>query len=241
MSTKIVIHALLLVLLVVPSLVSAANAPGEEISQANKFLAAETARQIDDMQGEITRELQEYQDENFQLLDARMVGLMEDTKWKILLATLGAVLVGSGIVAFFLIKSVQNYSYEKYQEKLLKSKGVDAGVVVAEQNDQGYYDEGMEQMQQQAWNPQQSNPSVSTEFGQQAASAMTQMNQWQMQPAYGGSWQSPERPVPEMSNIPGGYEYAEQQKLQQQAQQKYDDQQEWNEDPMSSPNWQPQR
>lgn len=242
MSYKVVIFGLLLVLFVSPQFVMADE--HEQISQANRFLAAETARQIDQMQTEITQDLQEYQDENFLILDQRMTQVMEDTKWKVLLATLGAVMVGSAIVAFFLIRSIQNYSYEKYQEKLLKrTPGDDRGVVVTNSEyAEADYDPnqyaGVQEMQQNEWRPQQSYPTMSTQFGQTAASQMTQMNSWQMQPAYDGAWQSPEQPQREQYQGPAGYQYADQ--YQRQYQDQYPPQEEYNEDPMASPGWNPQ-
>jgi len=237
MNAKFVIFGLLLVALVVPQAAFAATTP-DPISQANKFLAAETSRQIDEMQKEITTDLQEYQDANFLILDQRMTQVMEDTKWKVLLATLGAVLAGSALVAFFLIRSIQNYSFEKYQEKMLKQRPADdPGLIVNEQYD-GYDPqqyEGVQQMQNNEWHPQQSQPTLSTQFGQQAASHMTQMNQWQMQPAYDGAWSSPNKPVQQMTPNPAGY-YADQYEDQQ-----YPPQQQPNEDPMASPGWNPQQ
>jgi len=224
MNANFVLVGLFLVLLVVPVVVSQ-----DEISQANRFLAAETTRQITVAKQELLRDVQSYQDENFRLLDSRMQQLMIDLKWKVMLSSLGAVLVAMGLVAFFLIRTMQHYSFEKYQERLLQRSGVgvDSGV------GGGRDFSGVNALQQSAWSPQESNPTLSSQFGQAAASNMTQMNSWQMQPAYDGSWQSPERPVqradddrPWVNSVPGGY---------QTHSLSVD-----SEDPMDSPGWSPQ-
>jgi len=228
MNAKIALCSILLVAMFIPFALAATGAEGvtEQISQSNRFLSAEAAKQFTAMEASLLTDLKAYQDENFGMLDARMIKSMQDTRWQVLLATIGAVFVSSGLVAYLMLRSMKNYSYETYLEKLI-GKGAQNEQVPQNTQDQGLA--GLQNMQQPEWKPQEPNPTVSTQFGQSAASQMTQMNAWQMQPAYNGSWESPEKPQSDVK-IPesrlNGWGPAPNWKMDSQ-------------DPMDSPGWNP--
>lgn len=164
----------------------------QNLDQANRFLSAEVTRQLNTMKTEISTELKTHQDDNFRIFDQRMHELMEQTKWKVILGALGAFFLGAAVSTYALQKTMRNYSYEKYLEKMVE-KGTMASP-----------DFSMNDTQQAQWQPQQPTNTLGMQYGQQAASEMTQMNQWQAQPAYDGAWQSPVQAQPEYNQFPYG-------------------------------------
>ena len=162
-------------------------------AQGNQFLAAEVSRQMKLSQDAIIKSVKDYNDENFQVLDTRMNTLMNDIRMKTVLGAIGACLVAMGLSAFLLIRTMKNYSYEKYLEKTLdkyKSE-IDAS---------GRESKGVQEMQQSQWNVQQPAQTLGNEYGQVFASQQTQMNAWQAQPTYQGAWKAPIQTQPDIQN-----------------------------------------
>lgn len=174
------------------------------VSDANKFLSAEAARHIDEKSEEMLQEMKKYQDENFAIWDGRMYELVDDMKMKFIIGGLGVVLLGMGLTAYLMARYFRRYSYEEFLEGQLKT---------AQESVVNERDEGVDQMQQTDWYPQQPQQTIGMEFGQQWASDSTQMNQWQAQPAYDGSWRAPvetvkesiEDPMQSPGDVMGGY------------------------------------
>jgi hypothetical protein len=200
MYSKIVIFSLIW-LLIAPFIYSAEQ---DGISQSNKFLSAEVKREIDSAKDEMLTELKNYQDENFVVLDTRMISLMDDVRIKVTLGAIGAALVAQALTAIVLVRAMRNYSYETYLEKLLKN--------TVAQNPQLPGDEFV-QMQQKEWHPQQPINTIGMELGPERSAQATMMNQWQSQPAYAGSWRAPVDVQPNYQHIPADYaqnpEYSE--------------------------------
>ena len=191
----VVIIMLMLAALLVVQPVSAnqhETQSSQNLDQANRFLSAEVTRQLNTMKTEISTELKIHQDDNFRIFDQRMHELMDEVRWKIILGALGAFFLGAAVSTYVLQKNMRNYSYEKYLEKQLQ-QGTFASP-----------DRSMDATQQAQWQPQQPTNTIGMQFGQQAASEMTQMNQWQAQPAYDGAWQSPVQAQPEFNQYPYG-------------------------------------
>lgn len=159
----------------------------EDVTSANKFLSAETARQIQASQDEMLQELKNYQDENFGVLDQRMGQQMQDMRLQVLLVVLGAGFVSIGIASFIVIRATQRYSYEKFQEDLQKK---------AEKEQELYANAPvLPEQQQPEWYPQQPMNTVGQRFGQTQASQMSDMNAWQYQPPYAGAWTPPQEDI----------------------------------------------
>lgn len=192
------------VILVVMAAVVVAAETVPTVSDANKFLSAEAARHIDEKSEEMLQEMKKYQDENFAIWDGRMYELVDDMKMKFIIGGLGVVLLGMGLTAYLMARYFRRYSYEEFLEGQLKT---------AQESVVNERDEGVDQMQQTDWYPQQPQQTIGMEFGQQWASDSTQMNQWQAQPAYDGSWRAPvetvkesiEDPMQSPGDVMGGY------------------------------------
>ena len=202
-----VIVCLLLVILPYSILAAADTPPGvvpvtnslsssAEIDKANKYLAAEVSRQIADSQAKSLQEMKNYNDENFQIFDGRMSELVSDMKMKFVIGGLGVVFLAMGLGTYLMMKQLKRYSYETYLEQVIEKQ-----MLVGKPVDQPQYTEaeqqGMQQMRQQEWHPQQSQQTIGMDMGQQWASEQTAMNQWQAQPAYDGSWKAPIETVPQ--------------------------------------------
>lgn len=187
------------------------NAQDSVISQSqNKFMAAEVAQEMRTTKQEIIDAVKQYNDENFAIFDSRMQDFMKDTKTKVALGAVGAGLIANALAAYLIMRTMKRYSYEVYQEKLI-------GKLQEEVQEKDNTIAGMQQMQQPQWAPQQPTDTLGMVYGQSQASEMTQMNAWQAQPAYYGSWQPPINVVPEYSHMPAGYKNID--------------------DPMQSPGW----
>lgn len=159
--------------------------------QANRFLSAELARQVKASKEEMLAEMQEYQDENFRIFDSRMTEMMDETKWKVTLGAIGAALLAMGLGTFLIIKTLRDTSYERFLEEKLAEYN--------EQMSEGY---AMGDAQQKDWYPQVPKQTLGMAVGQEQAFDMTQMNQWQAQPAYDGSWRAPIETQPEVWDVP---------------------------------------
>lgn len=186
MRSHLVAYVLMLVLfspfLALPVAAQTATGQQDQVSQANRFLSAEVQRQIRDMRDEVTEDLRGYQDENFRALDSRMVSLMADLRWQVILAAAGAMFVAGAIVTLIIMRTMRTYSYKSAIEK-----DVDGASPAGAQAD----GQSFEQMQQRQWNMQPHPKGMGVEYGQQFASQNTDMNKWQAQPAYDGAWRSP--------------------------------------------------
>jgi hypothetical protein len=181
-------------------------------TQDDRMLAAQTAQEIRAAKDDIISAVNAYNDENFQIFDARMDEFLKDTKTKVALGAIGASLVANALAAYLVMRTMKRYSYETYQQKLI-------GKMQEEAREKDNQIAGMQQMQQPDWAPQQPQNTMGMVYGQSQASEMSQMNSWQGQPAYFGSWQSPIDVKPEYSHRPAGYEHID--------------------DPMQSPQWDP--
>lgn len=217
----------LLIMLVFLPVVFAANSTvvsptfdintGLPTDSANRFLAAEVTRQITTMQEAIVKSTNDYNDQNFILFDNRLSKALSDLRVKVALGVIGAALLVNALVAFFIMRTMKNYSYEKYQEKTI-------GKLQEAVQEKDRTIEGMNQTAHQPeWFPQKTTETMGVVYGQAAANDMSQMNAWQAVPAYQGGWQAPIPVQPEYSHVPAGYKYMD--NIQ---------------DPMQSPQWTPQ-
>jgi len=173
------------ILVVLSVMVMAVDEPGAPPSteQVNRYLSAEAVRHMDAKSDEMLKTMQDYQDENFKAWDSRMYGLMDDIKMKFVVGGLGAMMLAMGLVAYMMMNHFKRYSYETYlQNQLdLQNQGNQA------QGHQAVPDS----MQEQTWYPQETQPTIGSEMGQEWASESTQMNQWQTQAAYDGAYKAP--------------------------------------------------
>ncbi len=196
MLKHLVVFGLLLVAL--SSMVLAADPPpgvvapdavqsASSTAEVNRYLSAEAVRHMDAKSDEMLAVMQAYQDENFQAWDARMYGLMDDIKMKFVVGGLGAMMLAMGLVAYIMMNHFKRYSYETYQQGIIDRQNQELQM---QQQQQGYQPIP-EQMQQDSWYPQETQPTISSEMGQDWASEQTQMNQWQAQPVYDGAWKAP--------------------------------------------------
>lgn len=160
------------------------------VTEANRFLSAEVAKQIQAEQEVILQKVNDNNDANFKELDNQMRQLMVDTKMKVIIGGIGAILIANAVVGLVLARYWKKYSYEQYQRDVIVGKD---GVIGEQkkQLDELRSAEQMQQMQQQVWYPQEVPQSVETMFGSTAVANMSQMNAWQSKPVYGGAWQSP--------------------------------------------------
>lgn len=205
----------------VPTTVTSTDAfPGQ--ATTNQFLSAEVSRQMQQGQTNIITAVNQNNDDNFRAFDVRMAQFMADTKMKAVLAMIGASLVTVGIASFFMMRMMRNYSYEVYQEKLIKKHATQIETQASAST------QGFQQMQSDQWQVQQPGNYLGMELGPAQAAQGSMMNAWQAQPAYGGAWQSPIQTQQEFSNMPYGH-------------QEEPEERERIEDPMQSPGWSPQR
>ena len=65
------------------------------------------------------------------------------------------------------------------------------------------------QLQQEEYMQQEPTPTMAMEYGNSQTGEMSQMNQWQTQPAYDGAWQSPQEyePYVEQFSAPDAHQY----------------------------------
>lgn len=190
----------LILLICAPIVFSAETAP-----DANRFLSAELARQMQAQKEDMLKALEENQDANFQLLDNRMAELMAAERMKVVVGGMGAILAANAIVALLLLKYIRRYSYEKYLEDTLGRREAELEKVNAQNAEiaklivpqaqqqpvQNPYSQAFQEVQQPAWYPQQPQETVGMKFGQEKAAQMSQMNQWQLTPNYEGAWTPP--------------------------------------------------
>lgn len=236
MSRKIVICAIILLLVLQGVLAEADDGVADlggpqsqaSLDSQNRYLAAEVSRQMKTTKEDIIVAINDYNDENFQVFDRRMNVLMLDTRMKVILGGIGAVLVANAIAAMILIKSWKRYSYEAYLEALLKKQAEEVKSVEDAESDQ-HEQSQLQQMQQSEWAPQQPVQTIGMQYGQAQASDMSYVNQWQTQPAYAGAWKSPVETEIEPSNTwQQAQQYQPQPQPQPQQQYQDDQNQGWN-------------
>ena len=165
-------------------------AEGPTIDSTNRFIQAELKREMASMEASLEENLINNNDANFRALDDRMNELMDDTRMKVIVGGLGALLVAQAIIAMVMLRYFKRYSLEGYRERTSSSE------VKTEENP-------IQQFQQPAWQPQQPKQTIGMQFGQNAAGNMSDMNSWQTQPAYAGQWVPPVETQKE-SNQPWG-------------------------------------
>ena len=189
-----------------PAVVESSQSPAvqAQVQEANRFLSAEVSRQIKASQDDMLKQLQANQDDNFKVLDQRTNQMMLDTRNRVIIGGLGAILVANGIIGLAYLYVTRRYSYERFLEKELgeaKMKAEQSAEKygseqkVVEQQVQSQMTPGMQVLQQGAWWPQEPPQTFSSQFGQVAASQATDMNQWQFQAPYEGAWKRPEQPT----------------------------------------------
>jgi len=186
-----------------------AGTPVSGVEAGNRFLAAEVSRQMMLSKDDILKNLKEYQDENYRILDGRLIEAISDMKMKMTLGVVGAILFVNAFVVWILARKMRNYSFEKYQEDLIGKQQQQIDEMSHYQQQYG----GVSQMQQPTWAPQQSPQTFGMAVGQAKASEMTQMNAWQAQPAYDGAWKSP---IVAQPNYSYNQEYAGQESVPEQ-------------------------
>lgn len=151
-----------------------------QLDQSNRFLSAETSRIIKDEMAQVEESLKSYQDENFVALDGEMRKVMVDVQQRVILGSLGAMLLGGAIVAIIMFNLAKKYSYEKVLEQQAEH--------LQQQNDL-YNDPHMQQLQNPDWGTQQYGNTVSSDFGQSFASNASQFSGWQQNAPYKGGWE----------------------------------------------------
>jgi len=162
------------------------TANGQPVSVVdNRLVSAEILKQMKTMKEEVIAAANANNDANVAILDQRSQQMLADTRQRVIIGGIGAILVANAIVALFMIRTWRRYSYEYYLEKQLKQR--DKVIETAKEE----YSQALAQYQQQSWSPQQPQQTLSMQVGQTEAMNMTQMNAWQMQPAYQGSWAPP--------------------------------------------------
>lgn len=224
------------ILVVLSVMVIAVDEPSAppSIEQANRYLSAEAVRHIDVKTDEMLKTMQDYQDENFKAWDSRMYGLMDDIKMKFVIGGLGAMMLAMGLVAYIMMNHFKRYSYETYLQGVI-DKG---GMTDNPQEEQLGYQPVPEQMQDQSWYPQETQPTIGSEMGQEWASESTQMNQWQVQAAYDGAYKAPVETHSEYKDEWMQNNFPEHnQPVQTPVQDEYQQQKQPLEDPYDSPEW----
>jgi hypothetical protein len=163
-----------------------------DMSSANRFLAAENAKAIDKMQQNVVDALIKNNDDNVRILDQRVAQMEADTKQRVIIGGVGAILIANALIGIVYVWATRRYSYEHFLEKMLQRKvaemklpeAMPAPAVIP-----------MSQGQMDAAAPTWVQPvpeqTVSTMLGQQTAANLSDMNQWQFNPAYEGSWSRP--------------------------------------------------
>lgn len=159
-----------------------------QTEQANKFLSAELSRQIKTEMETVKQQINDNNDENMRMLDSRMANIIIDVKQKIILGTLGAILVAQAIIGLAMMYVWRRYSFEYYQSKIIQGQKEELEAMKSERDVQG-----IATLQQADWQMQQVQETAATRFGQAAAANVSMMNQWQTQPAYQGAWVSPQQ------------------------------------------------
>ena len=208
------------------------NPAPEVVEQQNRLLIAEVSRQIRDMKVEISTELKTYQDENFRALDGRVDGFIIDARTKLMLGGLGVMLIANAIIALLIQRNMRRYSYETYLEgQMDPTQMLDQDVEA--------YGEGFDEMQKTDWYPQEPQERLGQVYGQEQASQMTAMNEWQTQPAYQGAWESPIEAQPEYSHYPEGHQLVEPPQAEERPLVVEEPEQIETEDPLESPGWSP--
>lgn len=168
------------------------NAIGAQVDQANRYLSAENTKAIEKMKVDILAEMTKYNDENFRIFDTRMQNLMVDVKMRLIVGSLGVILLANGVVALVMIWVTRNYSYEAYLTKIAKQNQVR----VDSPENAKKLERDMQQingMKQEAWQEQQPTPTMAMKYGEAEVANMSDMNRWQQQPAYQGAWVPPQQ------------------------------------------------
>lgn len=162
---------------------------------ANRFLSAEVGRSMTQAKEEIITEVKAYNDENFQIFDARIIGYMQEIRIKMVLLSIGTMLIAGGIITLVLFRTIKNNSYEQYLEKTMQK--YDQQLATEREKSKG-----MEQMMQKEWQQERNAQTVTDQVGVAAAATMSQMNAWQAHPAHDTAWQPPQEYVQEYRPIP---------------------------------------
>jgi len=163
------------------------------IDTANKYLTAESKKEIQAQMKIVQDELIANNDNNFRELDVRMFTLMEEVRTKVIVGGMGAVFVAQAIGMFLLLNSMKKNSFEAYLTKLLEAQGAAPPMQASISPQEA---KTLEQLQQGEWSPQDESNTMATQYGAAQAGEMSQMNQWQTQPVYDGAWRSPQEYEP---------------------------------------------
>jgi hypothetical protein len=142
----------------------------ESVQQSNRFLSAEAQREIRTGLEKVQTDLKAYQDENFLALDREIKKYQYDLMQKVILGSLGAVLVGGALVAILMYRVTKKNSVQDFESKVR------------------VMDQGQVQAQAPAWQmPVQE--SMGTAYGQKFVGNHSAFNNWQAQSPYHGGWQ----------------------------------------------------
>lgn len=166
------------------------NAVNAQIDQANRYLSAENSKALEKMKSDMLTELKAYNDDNFRVLDTRMQNLMLDTKLRLIVGSLGVILLANGIVAIVMVWVTRNYSYEAYLMKIAKQKQVPIDAPENAKNLERDY-KHINEMREEAWHTQEPTQTLAMKYGETETGNMSDMNRWQHQPARDGSWTPP--------------------------------------------------
>jgi hypothetical protein len=174
-----------------PSTVTPGSVQTAGTDQANRYLSAELTKQMDARFELLQKGVNDNIDSNYAVMDQRILGYIQDERQRVILIGIGTMMVANALIGLFLIRAWRRYSYEYYQEQIIKK-------YQAQEQEMGpaaYADEyrGLQQMQQEAYYPQQPTETIGMQVGSTEAMNMSQMNAWQMQPAREGSWVPPQQ------------------------------------------------
>ena len=159
-------------------LILAADA-SQQVDVSNRLLSAAVIQQMEQQKTEMLVELKGYQDENFQALDTQMRALIANSRDKVFIGGVGAILIANSIVAIVMSYFWRKYSYQTYVEQ----QGAAMATVQPQSEVPG----------QQSWDgyTQQPLDNITSQIGEGQAAQVNMMNQWQAKPAYAGSWVPP--------------------------------------------------
>lgn len=160
------------------------------------MVGAAVAKAMNDGFTAMQKNVNDNNDANFAVFDQRVAQMLNDTKMRVIVGGLGAVLVANAVVGLVMAYYWRRYSFETYQKDIigkqeetieeLKAMAANPQAVVQLQGLQG-----LQEMQQPEWRPERPQDTLGAVYGPVAASEMTQMNAWQSQPVNAGGWTSP--------------------------------------------------
>jgi hypothetical protein len=155
-----------------------------QMDQANRFLQAETTKEIRAMGDRVEKNLKEYQDQNFRILDGRVQAAVQSYSQKVVISVAGVSLLVSGLVSWFLFTLARKYAYADYVKAQIDQQAQKA-------QDAGYLAQTpqMQQMSQPEWHPEEKMQTIGMAQGQSFASNTSVLSNWQVQSPYHGGYE----------------------------------------------------